>query len=407
MTGMLSGYRVLDFGRYISGPYCAALLADMGADVIRIEPVMGSDDRHVMSIGEGQFGGGALHYQVNRGKRSLAIDLETGAARDVIERLIARADVLIANMVPNALKKLRLDYASVAKLRPDIVLTSIDAYGATSPHANMIGFDGTGQALCGAMSLTGWPDQPFRSAVSYVDYSTAISAALGTVAALLNRQRTGGGQHVQCSLLGTALAMTNPMLIEEATGARTRVPTGNRSPIAGPSDLFRTRDGWVMIQVIGQLMFARWADLVERTELVGDPRFQTDQLRGDNGEELSRITGDWTRDKTTGEILALLRVHRIPGTPLLTIQDALSAPEIIDGGFLQDVAAREGATIPLVRPPFGFAGISEIALRSPALGEHSREILRELDIDDQVVACLVADGVVGSPTEKMGTYERR
>ena len=189
MAGMLEGYRVLDFGRYISGPFCGALLADLGAEVIRVEPPAGADDRYVMALS--LDGEGALHRQVNRGKRSLTLDLTNEAASLVLAPLLRTADVVVANMPPAALRKAGLDYPAVAKIREDIVLTTINAYGAEGAFVDEVGFDGTGQALSGAQALTGLPDQPFRSAVSYVDYATAMAAALGTVAALLQRERTG------------------------------------------------------------------------------------------------------------------------------------------------------------------------------------------------------------------------
>lgn len=398
MPGILSSYRILDLGRFISGPFCASLLADMGAEVIRVEPTQGSDDRYVMPIGENGLGGGALHYQVNHGKDSLAIDITNPDARPVLEVLIGSADVVIANMPVSALKKLGLDYETLRAIKPDIVLTTINAYGPDGPYANAIGFDGTGQALSGAMALTGTPDQPFRSAVSYVDYSTAISAALGTVTALLNRERTGAGEHVQCSLLGTALAMTNPMLIEEASGARHRVATGNRSPIAGPSDLFRTKDGWVMIQVIGQAMFQRWAYLMGSPELTDEPRFKDDQSRGENGNELSNITASWAASKTTEECLELLRAHRLPATPMLTSAEVLEAPEVVVGNLLE-YTKTQSSQVPVMGSLCRFSQHRSSGKKTaPQLGEHTRSIMRGIGYDDASITEMHLRGVVADAT---------
>lgn len=395
MEGALSGYRVLDFGRYISGPFCAALLADMGADVIRVEPTEGSDDRYVMPIGEDAQGGGAVHYHVNRGKRSIGVDGATSEGREIIERLIAKADVVVANLAPKALAKLGLDYDTLRAIRPDIILTTVNAYGLNSPYENEIGFDCTGQALSGAMSLTGTPDQPFRSAVSYVDYSTAISAALGTVAALLKRERTGAGEHVHCSLLKTALTITNSMLIEEASGARRRTATANRSPISGPSDLFRARDGWIMIQIIGSMMFRRWAEMVGAPELIDDPRFSDDQLRGDNGEALSAITAAWTKDKTLAECIERARAHRLPVTPMLSPAQALAAPEITQAGMLDYVSINDGRQIPIVASLCDFAmSRGDVPAPAPALGAHTAMILEEVGFDAETIDRLVANGTI-------------
>lgn len=395
MSDILSGYRVLDFGRYISGPFCAALLGDLGAEVIRIEPPGGSDDRFVMPmsrVGEE----GALYQQVNRGKRSLELDLAAPGARTVISRIVADTDVVIANMPPKALGRLGLDYESLAALKPDIVLTTINAYGADSPYSDAIGFDGTGQALSGAQWLTGMPDQPYRSAVSYVDYATAMSAAVGTVAALLRRERTGRGDHVQSSLLGTALTMTNPMLIEEAAG-RSRVATGNRSPIAGPSDLVRTSDGWVMIQVIGQPMFSRWAAMIGQPALVDDPRFGDDMARGENGTVLSAITAAWAAKRTTAECLDLLRRHRLPGSPLLKPSEVLTAPEVAQAGLVHTVPLPTGGEVPMVGSPFQFSGDGCTRPRpAPLLGADTLALLREACFDDAEIADLRQSGTIGA-----------
>lgn len=331
-SGLL-GVRVLDLGRYIAAPYCAALLADQGAEVIRIEPPPGAPDRDVMPIGPDDRG--ALYMQVNRNKKSLALDITTKEGRAAFESLVTQSDVVIVNLPPAALKRANLDYGTLRTLRSDIVLTTISAFGFDGKSKDRIGFDGTGQALSGAMYLTGAGEQPMRSAVSYVDFSSAMAAAFATVSALYERARTGEGQNVQVSLLGTALTMMNPILIEEASGARRRKALGNRSPIAGPSDLFRVRDGWVMVQVLGNGMFARWAKLVGREDLIADPRFKSDLARGENGEILSAITAEWCAELGQDEVLAELERARIPGCPALTPETALKAQENIAGGFFR------------------------------------------------------------------------
>jgi crotonobetainyl-CoA:carnitine CoA-transferase CaiB-like acyl-CoA transferase len=291
-TGPFSGIRVLDVGKFISAPYCAAMLADMGADVIRIEPIGGSEDRAVMPVGDGC---GALHLHVNHSKRSLALDLRQAEARPIFERLVKTSDVVVTNMPSNMLLRLKLDYQTLQRINSRIIHTNITAYGDAGPERDSIGFDGIGQALSGAIHLTGWPNKPTRSATSYVDYGTAMASAFATAAALYERARTNEGQEVKTSLLGTALTIMNPILIEEALGVRTRVATGNRSPIAGPSDIFKTTDGWIIVQVIGRDMFQRWADLIGQPALSTDPRFADDIRRGENGEELSALMQTWCR----------------------------------------------------------------------------------------------------------------
>ncbi|MCO5070457.1 MAG: CoA transferase [Rhizobiaceae bacterium] len=370
----LSGLRVLDLGRYIAAPYCAALLADQGAEVIRIDPPGGAPDRDVMPIGiEGR---GALYIQVNRNKKSVILDLEQADGRKAFERLVASADVVIVNLPDAALKRARLDYESLKAIRKDIILTTICALGFEGRDKNRIGFDGTGQALSGAMHLTGTGEQPMRAAVSYVDFSTAMAAAFATVTAIYERSRTGQGQHVKASLLGTALTMTNPMLIEEAAGARTREPLANRSPISGPSDLFRARDGWVMAQVIGDGMFARWARLVGREDLIGEERFASDIARGENGAELSAIMADWCAVRTVEECLSQLEAVRLPGCPVLTPGQALKADENMAGGFFR---LDQSAGVPVAATTLRTAATMSLATRpAPSLGADTDQVLSAL-----------------------------
>ncbi|MGE3843245.1 MAG: CoA transferase, partial [Vicinamibacterales bacterium] len=193
MAAILEGIRILDFGRYIAGPYCAALLADLGAEVIRIERPAGGDDRYLMPAT--RSGEGAMFIQANRGKKSLTLELGKPGAAQIVKALVASSDVVIANFSPGALRHFGLDYETLKAIRPDIILSTICAHDSKSEHAEVVGFDGVGQAISGAIYLTGEPGRPYRSATSYVDYSTAISAAFGTLAALMQRMRTGEGSH--------------------------------------------------------------------------------------------------------------------------------------------------------------------------------------------------------------------
>jgi crotonobetainyl-CoA:carnitine CoA-transferase CaiB-like acyl-CoA transferase len=390
----LEGIRVLDFGTFIAAPYCAALLADLGAEVIRIERPGGSDDRFVMPVSAG--GEGALFIQLNRNKTSLTLNLGHPRGSEVVRRLVESCDVVVVNMPPKVLSRLGLDYSTLSAIRPDVVLVSVSAFGPQGPEKDSVGFDGIGQAMSGAIWLTGLPGRPFRSATSYVDYGTGLAAAYGALAAILERQRTGKGRHVEASLLGTALTIMNPVLIEEASGARSRKPIGNRSPIAGPSDLFAARDGWIMVQVIGQDMFERWATLVEAPELIDDPRFADDFARGENGETLSERMASWCAQRTTQECLATLREARIPAAPVLTPAQALDAPQNREGGFFTWVDHPGlSASVPIVQGSVRLTGDGESDCRpAPGLGQHTAQILNSVGYSSAESAELRAEGVV-------------
>lgn len=376
MGGILEGVRVLDFGRYIAGPYCAALLADLGAEVVRVESPRGGDDRYLMPLAPRKEG--AMFFQCNRGKKAMTLDMSKPEAKGVIRRMIPGADVVIANLSASALRHLGLDYGTLKALREDIILTTVSAFGSEGPLAEKVGFDGVGQALSGAVYLTGEPGRPYRSATAYVDYSTALSCAFGTAAALLHRQRTGEGMHVQASLTGTALNITNSMLMEEATGANRREPMGNRSPIAGPSDVFRARDGWFIMQVIGQTMFRRWARLVGRTDLLDDPRFADDQLRGRNGAVLSEIAAAWAAERTREACLVALGDVGIAASEVLSPNEVVTGAQGLMETFFHSTVQPGIGGVPVAKPPVQLSAAPVDSCGAhPGLGQHTDEVLGE------------------------------
>jgi crotonobetainyl-CoA:carnitine CoA-transferase CaiB-like acyl-CoA transferase len=393
-TPVLDGIRVLDVSRYIAGPYCAGLLAQLGADVVRVEPVEGAEDRTLAPLGPDAPGG--LFLQANRGKRGITLCLGDAAAAGVLRRLVARSDVIVANLPPAALNRLGLDYASVRTIRPDAILTTVSAFGSEGPWRDRVGFDGVAQAMCGAAYLSGSPGQPARTYVPYVDYGTALAAALGTLAALMHRRRTGEGQHVEASLLGTALVFANSPLAEQAVLARDRVGAGNRGQVYGPADVWRTRDGFVLAQVIGRAGFERWARLMGERGWLEDERFFTDEGRGDHGDVLSERMGRWCAERTTDEALAALAEARLPAGPVLSPQACLDHAQVRALGLWQATAwpglARPAPVAGLpVRLPHGSAAAPSPA---PALGEHTDEVLAGLGYAADEVAAMRRHGVV-------------
>ncbi|MCB0066709.1 MAG: CoA transferase, partial [Caldilineaceae bacterium] len=214
MSGVFQGIRVLDFGRFIAGPYCATLLGDMGAEVIRVERVGGGEDRYVAPVAESGEGGTFL--QLNRNKKNIAVNPTSEAGREIVEKLIVTADVVVANLPRPTLVQMGLDYDSLKRIRPDIILATVSAFGSEGPYADRVGFDGVGQMMSGAAYLSGWPDRPVRWAVPYVDFATALGSAFGVSCALYHRQLTGEGQIVEGSLLRSALTLANSALIEQA-----------------------------------------------------------------------------------------------------------------------------------------------------------------------------------------------
>ncbi len=391
---LLDGIRVLDFGRFIAGPYCAALLGDYGADVIRIERVEGGEDRFVPAVADS--GEGGMYLQMNRNKRCLTLDLASAPGRAIVQQLVRGADVVVANLPPATLRQLGLDYATLSQINPRIVLVAATAYGPTGPLSGQNGFDSVGQAMSGAMFMSGLPDAPMRASVNYVDFHTAQACAMGALAALWARERTGRGQLVEGSLLRSALIQSNAVLIEQAVRAPNRVPQGNRGYLAAPGDVFPTRTGAVVVQSIGQAMFERWCAMIGRTDLAGDPRFASDALRGKNSAQISALMSDWCADKTADEVLSALAGAKIPAGPVLSPQQALEHPHIVASQMLQPCRFGGMAqSFPLARHPVDLSDTPAGVYRAPPeLGEHTDEILAELGYDAHAITRLRQSGVV-------------
>lgn len=392
---VLQGIRVLDLGRFIAGPYCAALLADYGADVIRVDRVGGAEDRTILPVSS--QGEGAQFLQVNRNKRSIALEIDTPDGQRVLHDLVRRADVVIANMPPRTLVKLGLDYESLRRIKPDVILTASTAFGTSEAVSDRVGFDGVAQCMSGAVHMSGLPDHPVKIMAPVVDFGTGMACALGTMMALYERKTSGMGQEVGASLLRTALTYSSGSLIEEAALGVDRKATMNRAPHYAPSDMFRCSDDrWIIAQVIGAGMFKRWARVVGRPELADDPRLQDDLARGEHGEELSRLMADWCAMRTRPQALAELEAGRVPAGAVNSPREALADPIIAAADALRPTDFPGlPQPVPLTATPVELSRTPpSIRRRPPSCGEHTEEVLQEIGYSPEAIAALRAKGVV-------------
>jgi crotonobetainyl-CoA:carnitine CoA-transferase CaiB-like acyl-CoA transferase len=394
MSKVLQGIRVLDFGRYIAGPFCGTLLGDMGAEVIRIEKVDGSEDRFLSPISDS--GDGALFMQLARNKLGMTLNPMKPEGQEIVKKLVATADVVIANLPPDTLHRMGLDYDSLVATKADIILTTVSAFGRGGPYANRVGFDGLGQAMSGAMYMSGTPEQPTKAYPPFIDFGTASLAAFGTMVALYERQQTGKGQMVEGSLFSTALTMMNGTAIEQSAIQRNRVASLNRSQTSAPADTFKTRDGWVLVQSVGGPLFKRWADLMGEDHWLHDPRFKDDISRGDHGEVISERLARWCAERTSKEVLEAMEAVRLPAGPVLSPQEVLEDPHIAAKGLFQPVSYPGlDKPAPLMKTPVELSRTpGEIRTRAPTLGEHTDQIMGELGYSDAEIAQLREKRVV-------------
>ena len=394
MSGILEGVKVLDFGRYIAGPFCGALLADYGAEVIRIERVSGSEDRYVTPVTED--GQGAMFLQLNRNKLGLTLNPTKDKGREIVRRLVENSDIVIANLPEQTLKSMGLDYDDLKLINPGIILTSNTAFGTTGPYAERVGFDGVAQAMSGAMDMTGQPDQPTKAYAPYVDFCSASLAAFGTLLAYLEKQKTGKGQRVQTSLLQTALTTTNSLLIEQEILNVNRVASMNRAQTSGPSDTFKTKDGWILVQTVGGPLFERWVKLMGEENWLTDERFKDDLSRGENGELISARMSDWCAERTSQEAIQALESSRIPVGEVLKAKETLNEEHILKkGSFIKMKYPTMDKEYSVVGPAIELSeNPGQIKTRSPELGEHNIEILSSLGYTQEDIEQFKIDRII-------------
>ena len=394
MPGVLEGIRVLDFGRYIAGPYCACLLGDMGAEVIRVERVGGGEDRYVLPLADTE--GGAMFLSLNRNKKSLTLDPTSEEGQRIVKKLVATADIVVVNLPPQALPPMGLDYESLRKIKPDIILTTLNAFGSGGPWSNRLGFDGIAQAMSGLVYMTGHEGDPQKAYGPWADFSAATFAAFGTLSALLWKRQTGQGQHVEGALLMAALVPAVGLLSEQAVTKVNRKPTANRSQTGAPADMFKTRDGWVIVQVVSNALYKRWARLMGEEIWLTDDRFKDDAARVVNSEVISERMAAWCSERTNAEVIAILDKAGIPCGPVLKPQEVLDHEHLkAIGAFQQIEYPGIRAPIPLLSTPVSLSTTpGTIRSAPPQIGEHTDEILAELGYAADDITALRASGTI-------------
>lgn len=378
--GSLKKARVLDFSSFKAGPVCGQILADMGAEVIRVERPGGGFDRDLAPYA---VNGKSLYVAYTcRNKKGITLNLQSGEGRGIMCDLVAKADIIIENYGPDVNRKFGLDYASLQKIRPDIIAVAFSAYGQNGPDANRPGFDGIIQGVSGIMWVTGFPEgKPVRAGVSFIDTASGISGALGAVLALLHRNDTGEGQLVDISLLDVGLMFTESIFGEYEVGGYIRPQVGNANVLAAPYDAFCAKDGWISI---GTATPGQWQALcrtIGDAGMADDPDLRTvkDRVRPESREKLTKWLSPWVAQRTVGEAMEQLIVAGVPCGPVNKLPEVMSDPQVKARNMIVELEHPGLGPVPLPGVAIKLSRTQgEIKTPAPAPGEHNEEVYGRL-----------------------------
>ncbi len=387
MPGPLSGVRVLELARILAGPWAGQILADLGADVIKIERTGAGDDTRgwgppFVEGADGKPLSAAYYHACNRGKRSVAVDFETEDGKRIVRKLAARSDVVIENFKTGGLAKFGLDYKSLVKEKPDLIYCSVTGFGQDGPYSHRAGYDLLAQGMGGIMDLTGMADgEPMRGGVALADIFTGVYSALAVLAALNDRHATGKGSYIDMALLDTQVSVLANHASSYLVSGKAPKRMGNAHPTVVPYQVFPAADGHVIIACGNNSQFARLIALLGEPGMAPDERYRTNAARIANRGTLIPRMFELTALLTRVDLLAKLEAAGVPGGPINTMEDVFADPQVLARKMRIDLPSKfaKGGSIPGVRAPITINGVQMAADRAPpTLGEHTQEVLREI-----------------------------
>jgi crotonobetainyl-CoA:carnitine CoA-transferase CaiB-like acyl-CoA transferase len=402
MAGVLDGVRVLDLSRVLAGPWAAQILADLGADVIKVErPGAGDDTRswgppYLKDTSGAPTSDAAYFFAANRGKRSLAVDIATPEGQRIVAALAQQTDILIENYKTGGLARYGLDYSSLRLANPKLVYCSITGFGQTGPNKHKPGYDFMIQGLAGLMSVTGTPETgPLRAGIAAADITTGLYATIGMLGALLHARATGQGQQLDLALFDVQVGWLANQASNYLIGGVLPGLQGNTHPNLVPYRDFPTADGRIIIAVGNDRQFATLAGVLDRAAWAADPRFAVNAARIANRDVLEALIADLTRQRSSADLIAALEAAGVPCGKINQIDQVFAEPQVVARDLVVSVEHPVGGTIRTVAHPVKYSESPPRYDRAPPLlGEHSHEILRELNYTAEDIAALEAAAVI-------------
>ena len=393
-AGPLAGVKVIELAHIMAGPICGMMLADMGADVIKVEKMPDGDDTRRM-VPPTVNGESAAYMMLNRNKRGATINLKSSAGKAVLERMLSTADIVIENYRPLTMERLGLGYEVLQKKNPVLIYCQITGFGRTGPYANRAGFDLIAQGQSGIMSITGEGagHPPVKAGPPITDIGAGILAAMGVLAAYVHRLKTGKGQRVDTSLLEAGVTTTYwQSAICLATG-KSPGSIGSAHPLSAPYQAIQTQDSWLNIGAANQANWQRLVDVIELPELGKDPRFMDNAARMENLPVLIEILTARFRTRKTSDWLTRLEAAGVPAGPVLSISEVLKDPQVLAREMVVDVEHSRAGRVKTLGAPVKFSATPSVVRRgAPQLGEHTREVLREYGYSNAEIDQLAANG---------------
>ena len=403
MAGPLSNIRVLDLTRVLAGPWATQMLADFGAEVIKIEkPGEGDDTRGwgppFIKNGDGSEGDAAYFLSANRGKTSVCMDMASPGGQKLIRDLAVKSDVVIENFKVGGLKKYSLDYASLKTVNPKLIYCSITGFGQDGPYASRAGYDFMIQGMAGSMSITGEPDgPPMKSGVAYADIFTGLHAVIGITAALFHRERTGVGQFLDLALLDSQVAVLANQASNYLVGGKVPGRLGNAHPNIVPYQTFETVDGHIIMAVGNDRQFTEFCTIIGVPELAGDERFKTNRARVENRAQLETLLKRPMKTRTTSRWVEAFEAAAVPCGPINTIAQMFEDPQVLARGLQIGLTRGDGVQIPGVANPIRFSETPvEYERAPPKLGDGTERVLADvLGLTEIQIANLKISGAIG------------